>query len=238
MQREKLERQSLYARYHNQYPFIAPIDSYQKTEIKLILEEVPEYCLNIIDFCCGTGRIATILMSEKRKIIALDQSQVSLSKINIPDISPACCIAQAAPIKGDWADCVLFIQAFQYIPIEDHNIVLKELNRLLKKDGRLIISTFCYDSLFLRASHIFFKGRWKREGEEHGLNGFKLPYHRFTKSELVIKLHDAGFEITSMRLFRNYPFNLLSSNIDYLIAKSGLKLLGSHIIVCAKKISD
>jgi ubiquinone/menaquinone biosynthesis C-methylase UbiE len=164
MQSEKIKWQSQYIKYHNENPFIAATYPYEKTETKLILKEVPEYCLNIIDFCCGTGRIATILASEKRKILALDQSHGSLVKISNPNISPVCCIAQGAPIKGNWADCILFIQAFQYIPLKDHNVVLKELNRLLKKDGILIISTFCYDSIFLRASHIFFKGRWKRDG--------------------------------------------------------------------------
>jgi len=238
MQSEKIKWQSQYIKYHNENPFIAPTQSYQKTEIKLILEEVPGYCLNIIDYCCGTGRIATRIASEKRKTLALDQSHGSLVKINNPDISPVCCIAQAAPIKGEWADCILFIQAFQYIPVDEQNLVLRELNRVLKKDGRLIISTFCYDSIFLRGSHILFKDRWKRDGEEYGSKGFRLPYHRFTKSELAIKLHDAGFEITSLRLLKNYPFYLLSSNIDYLIAKSGLKLFGAHIIICAKKVGD
>lgn len=238
MQSEKLEWQSEYIKYHNENPFVAPRDSYQETEIRLILEEVPEDCLHIIDFCCGTSRIATLLASEKRETLALDQSSGSLAEINNPDISPLCCVAQAAPIKGGWADCVLFIQAFQYIPIGEHNVVLKELNRLLKGNGRLIISTFCYDSLFLRASHILFNDKWKRDGAEYGSNGFRLPYHRFTKTELMTKLHDTGFEVTSIRALRNYPFNLLSPKIDYLIAKSGLKLFGSHIIVHARKVGD
>jgi len=113
--------------------------------------------------------------------------------------------------------------------------VLQELNRILKNDGSLIISTFCYDAAFLRASHLCFKDRWKRDGFEYGSDGFKLPYHRFTKSELLTKLRDAGFEVTSMRLLRNYPFDQISTTLDYLIAKSGLKLFGSHIILHAKK---
>jgi len=239
MQSEKLEWQSEYINYHNKNPFVAPGGSYQGTEIRLILEELRRHgSPNIIDFCYGTGRITTLLASKERNILALDQSHGSLLQINNQYCSPICCIAQAAPIKGNWADCILFIQAFQYIPLEEHDVVLKELNRLLKKDGRLIISTFCYDSIFLRASHILFKDRWKRDGVEFGSNGFRLPYHRFTKSELLTKLRDAGFEITSIRLLRNYPFDQISTNMDYLIAKSGLKLFGSHIIVHARKVGD
>lgn len=235
MQSERLKWQSKYINYHDKIPFIAPIDSYQRTEIRLILEEIPECCSNIVDFCCGTGRLTLLLASENRKILALDQSHGSLIQIN-RYCSPICCLAQAAPIKKGWADCVLFIQAFQYLPVDDHGVVLQELNRLLKKGGSLIISTFCYDAIFLRAIHYFFKGKWKQDGVEHGSDGFRLPYHRFTKSELLAELHDAGFEITSIRLLRNYPFYLLSTNIDYLICKSGLKLFGSHIVVHARKL--
>jgi len=235
MQSEKLNWQSEYINYHNKNPFVAPAGSYQRTEIRLILEELPEYCSNIIDFCCGTGRIATLLASDKRNILALDQSYGSLIQISNQSCSPICCLAQAAPIKNGWADCVLFIQALQYIPVGEHDVVLQELNRILKNDGSLIISTFCYDAAFLRASHLCFKDRWKRDGFEYGSDGFKLPYHRFTKSELLTKLRDAGFEVTSMRLLRNYPFDQISTTLDYLIAKSGLKLFGSHIILHAKK---
>jgi len=238
MQSKEIGWQAEYINYRNKNPFIAPAGSYQRTEVRLILEEFPEHYSNIIDFCCGTGRITALLSSKKKKILALDQSHGSLTQISNQFCIPICCIAQAAPIKSGWADCVLFIQAFRYIPVEEHNIVLQELNKITKMGGSLIISTFCYDSIFPRTSHILFKDKWKRDGVEHGSDGFKLAYHRFTKSELLTKLRDAGFEVTSMRLLRNYPFDQISANIDYLIAKSGIKLFGSHIIVHAKKAGD
>jgi hypothetical protein len=49
-------------------------------------------------------------------------------------------------------------------------------------------------------------------------------------------LCDAGFELTSIRLLKNFPFDMLSSNIDYLTANSGLKRFGFHIIVHAIKL--
>jgi SAM-dependent methyltransferase len=236
MQSEKLKWQSEYIKYHNLKPFIAPADSYRRTEEKLLLEELPERCSNIIDYCCGTGRIATLVASEEQKVLALDQSIESLKKSYNQNCSPICCLAQKTPIKEKWADCVFFIQALQYIPLEEQSIIFQELNRLLKTNGKLIISTFCYDAVFLKIGHILFNNRWTLDGVEYGSNGFQLPYHRFKKSELKIKLHDAGFEITSMKLLRNYPIHLLSPNIDYIMARVGLKLFGSQIIISAKKV--
>ena len=132
MQSEKLEWQSEYIKYHNENPFVAPRDSYQETEIRLILEEVPEDCLHIIDFCCGTGRIATLLASEKRETLALDQSSGSLAEINNPDISPLCCVAQAAPIKGGWAVVYCSSRLFS-IYHREHNVVLKGVEQTTER---------------------------------------------------------------------------------------------------------
>ena len=158
MQSEKIKKQQQeYIKYRDGNPFISPLDPYQKTEIQLVMEEIGDNYSSIIDFCCGTGRISTLLASDKRKILAIDQSHNSLMKITNTNITPITCIAQSVPIINRWADCILFIQAFQYIPLEEHDAILTELNRLLKKDGSLIISTFCYDAIILRLRITFGK---------------------------------------------------------------------------------
>lgn len=56
MQSEKLKWQLEYVNYHSKNPFVAPEDSYQRTEIRLILEELwirP----NIAEFCRGNERV-------------------------------------------------------------------------------------------------------------------------------------------------------------------------------------
>jgi len=60
MQSEKLKWQSEYVKYHNEKPFVALGGSYQEKKNRLILEELGDNYSSIIDFCCGTGRIATI----------------------------------------------------------------------------------------------------------------------------------------------------------------------------------
>jgi hypothetical protein len=103
MQSEKIKLLSQYIICHNENPFIMPFNSNQKTEIKLILKKVTESCSNFFEFCCGTDRIAPRLTSEKREFFTLDRSHDFFMRINNLYIFSACFIAQAAPIKGDWA---------------------------------------------------------------------------------------------------------------------------------------
>lgn len=203
-------------------------------------------CENICDLCCGAGRFTIPLLKLGRRVCATDMSKGSLEallrRVDAEELKesslllPVCGLAQNIPIRDGWAGCVLFIGALQYIPVEDHNKVLLEINRCLHEGGELIMAIFYYDSLLLRLVHRLCPSRWARDGIEYGSNGFRLDYHRFTKAEIKKLLRQSGFEVISLKAYRNFPFDQLSTKLDLLIAEVGIKVFGTQLMVHARKM--
>jgi len=199
MQSEKIKLQSQYIEFNNENRFVAPLGSYQKTDIKLTSDEIPEYSIyNRFLLWYWQNYIIKISIRKKKKT-AIDQSHD------------------------------------QYLPVDEQNIEFVNINRLLKNNEKFTILKFFYDPIFLSDIHLFFRRKWKQDVLRHRCNGFRQFYHRIMKYELVTKIREAGFGVTSTRLLIFYSFDLVSFNIDYFIAKSSLKKIGYQFIFCAIK---
>jgi ubiquinone/menaquinone biosynthesis C-methylase UbiE len=129
----------------------------------MILGQISIEDKSIVDLCAGSGRFTIPLLRMNKLVASIDMSQGSLDllmrncekeNLSTSMVMPICSRAQSIPLPDEWADCVLFIQAFQYFPVTDHDMVLSEINRCLHKKGKLIIDTFCYDSILLRLLHM------------------------------------------------------------------------------------
>jgi SAM-dependent methyltransferase len=77
------------------------------------------------------------------------------------------------PLPGSYADCVLSTQVLEHIA--DPNLYIKECHRLLKPDGKLILSTH---------------GTWPYHPGPHNED-----YWRWTRVGLTKLLQDNGFEV-------------------------------------------
>ena len=122
-----------------------------KVEISDLLEELIKYKnkknFNIIDLGCGDGRILFYLekkgyLSKAEKIIGVDISpkRIEIFKKNVKNaigiISDVCNIKE---LDNENFDMIISSQVIEHVI--DENALLREIKRLLKKDGVGYIST-------------------------------------------------------------------------------------------------
>ena len=101
----------------------------------------------VIDYGCGPGRYlkrASQLVGEKGKVYAADIHELAvksvkkkIEKYNLKNVEPVLVNGCSCDINDDTADMIYAVDTFHMI--KEPVLFLKELHRLLKKDGFLII---------------------------------------------------------------------------------------------------
>lgn len=114
---------------------------------KLITGDLSQILVNLLDLQGnqlvldaggGTGRIAVGLIGEKRKIIVADSSLQMLTQARQKGgLLCSNCDVKNMPFDDNQFDRILIVDAFHHLP--DQKSSIKELWRLLKPGGRLII---------------------------------------------------------------------------------------------------
>lgn len=169
----------------------------------------------VADIGCGNGRHLILCAQNCKKIIGLDISKKLLgivqNKLNTNNINNTSLIHSNIiylPLKNDSVDAVLYIATLHNIRGKEKRIQsLKELNRILKKNGKAIVSVWSRWQDKYRKQ--FFK-KWFTQIEksefgdidiywrQHGLN---IPrfYHLYSKREFFNDLKKAGLEIQNLQ---------------------------------------
>jgi ubiquinone/menaquinone biosynthesis C-methylase UbiE len=169
----------------------------------------------VVDIGCGNGRHLIPCAKHCKKAIGLDISRKLLSitqqKINnekLKNIHLFHSEIVNIPIRDSSIDSVLFIATLHNIQIKDRrNRSLKEVNRILKRDSKALISVWSrwqdkYRKLFFKKW--FTPIRQKEFGDidiywrQHGLN---IPrfYHLYSKKEFISDLEKAEFKILKIQ---------------------------------------
>jgi len=159
---------------------------------------------NILDAGCGTGHLTLELLQEGFTVTATDYSQelVDFTKEMLnqagffPDVYQLD-LRNAKNLAENY-DTIVCLDVLEHI--DDDLIALQNLKNALKPGGVLIISVPALGWLY---SH---------RDEEIG------HYRRYNKHELLKKLTDAGFEISTIRFWN------LTGLLPYLISEKLLKI--------------
>ena len=99
--------------------------------------------LNIMDAGCGDGRFCKELVAIKKcKVTGVDYSQkaVSFAKLLLPEVNFVVADLVKLPFESETYDFIYLIETLEHIIPDNIDNVLGELNRVLKKDGQLIIT--------------------------------------------------------------------------------------------------
>ena len=130
----------------------------------------------VIDYGCGPGdyiKPASAAVGEKGKVYAVDIHKLAIKSVkklikrrDMHNVIPDLADGYSCSIKDDTADLIYALDMFHMI--EDVNPFLYELNRLLKKDGILILE----DGHQKREStkeKVRYSGKWEitEERERH-----------------------------------------------------------------------
>jgi ubiquinone/menaquinone biosynthesis C-methylase UbiE len=101
----------------------------------------------VIDYGCGPGdyiKLAATAVGEKGRVYAVDIHKLAIKSVkrlikkrDLKNVIPVLAEGYSCSIKDNTADLIYALDMFHMI--EDVNSFLHELNRLIKKDGTLIL---------------------------------------------------------------------------------------------------
>lgn len=120
--------------YKKNKTYISYTDPRLSKIIKLVREQAPS---NILDLGCGNGYL---LKQIKKKLPDASLTGIDVYKTYIKNIEIRMGdINNGIPFKNDRFDCVIMGEVIEHLPDPDY--ILKEVRRVLKSEGVLIIST-------------------------------------------------------------------------------------------------
>ena len=156
-----------------------------------------------LDLGCDGGRHLAVMAGKCDAVGAdLSFSMLEIAREKVGDVFLVCCDARNLPFLDETFDNALFVATLHNIEGKEGRIkALRELRRVLKKDGRAIISVWAkwQDRFILH----FIKKFFKRQGEHGDLlipwkkNGKEIMrfYHLYSMRELKKEIKESGFEI-------------------------------------------
>jgi ubiquinone/menaquinone biosynthesis C-methylase UbiE len=157
----------------------------------------------IIDVGGGTGLIAKVLRSKKLNddIMVIDLSRSMLQKVKDPTLSVVQGDVTTFPLKDETFTLAILVNTVHHIDETKQQVALREVFRILKKQGRIFIIEIWYSNTFL--SNLFIKIEKMLVGRTHHLTADKM--------QLVIQ--DAGFHEIKIFFPKKYPYRYVTTAI-------------------------
>jgi ubiquinone/menaquinone biosynthesis C-methylase UbiE len=105
----------------------------------------------IIDVGGGTGLIAKVLrkMSQESDIVVIDLSRSMLQKVDDPTLSVIQGDVTSFPLKNETFTLAIMINTIHHINEGKQQLALREVFRILKKQGRIFIIDIWFPNTFL-----------------------------------------------------------------------------------------
>jgi len=184
----------------------------------------------VLDLGCGNGRIFELLKDKQVDYYGIDVSEklIDIAKKNYPKAKFIVGDALNLPFSNSFFDAVFSIAVIHQIPSNElRSVFLKEAKRVLKPNGRMILTVWKFhqlDQYYLLFKYtilrLILKSKldWK-DILEPWANKTERYYHWFSKKELEILLEDSGFKAEEIGIIKNKKGN--RQNI-YLVARKPL----------------
>ena len=97
----------------------------------------------VLDIGCWTGQLEKLISQEAKELVGLepDKDAIRVAKKTIPGVSFFVGTAEKLPFRNRSFDTVIFLDVIEHIPAQTELKCLKEIYRVLKPKGILILST-------------------------------------------------------------------------------------------------
>ena len=195
---------------------IAP--SWSERRKKLIFQEVLDFQKNtkgiILDVGCGSGR--NILKGKKYICLDFSKNMLKYAKKNSgKNILFVRADATQLPIKDNSFDTILYVAILHVIKGEkNRKKALLELGRVMKKNGRAIITVWNKDQPRFSKSKKESCIPWKHKGKK-----YMRYYYLYDQKELNNALKSCKFKIESISGSDSKAFRLFARNIVAIVRK-------------------
>jgi len=187
------------------------LNPYENTRHEIVRKMLPSG-ETYLDIGCWSGdsTIAYGVFDKFKEVYAVELSEGAANKAKGKGIKVSICDINSdeLPYQENYFDCITFIDVIEHLVDPFH--ILKEIKRVLKSDGTLIIGTANIASFSNRIRIL--TGRRPRTSFDIGWDGGHLLY--FTPNDLKGLLKQYGFEIVeeyatgNLQFLRKLFFNL------------------------------
>ncbi len=185
-----------------------PLDYYQKgvrnnalqrawhtRKLDVVISSVRKYPKTVLDVGCASGWFLSRVHKQfpKSKCVGVDiyKDAILYGKKKYPRINFRVSDAHTLPFKANSFDLVICTEVLEHV--EDPLLVLKEIKRVLKIDGQVIIE--------LDSGSVLFSVVWFLWGLSQGRVWNHSHLHSFNVQKLERMLKKCGFTIESKKRF-------------------------------------
>ncbi|MBU4502504.1 MAG: class I SAM-dependent methyltransferase [Nanoarchaeota archaeon] len=206
--------------------------------IKIILRSIVKSkikdtkIISILDVGCGTGTRLEEMSGKYEDVIGIDISHDALRYARMRGcFNMICANAQSLPIKTESLDVVLLLDVLEHI--EEDYTAIKEVYRVLREDGFLIITVPAHKFLWsLHDKYLHHKRRYNKDDLCYILEKNKFEIKRLTYWNMFM-----FFPVTLMVPFRNVvEFMSIRKKRRYLLPDLLNSILLSVLRIENKKI--
>ena len=158
----------------------------EELRYRMLISKVPKKSKKVLDIGCGNGELICMLAEMGHESVALDLSKNRLNnfkdrarKVGVVQIQGD---AMNIPLQDSSIDVIMCSEVLEHI--KDYENVLKEMNRILKSHGRIVVSVPYKEELM----EIVCPHCGKRF----------VPYghlHSFDKNKLFSSMNHCGFNV-------------------------------------------
>jgi ubiquinone/menaquinone biosynthesis C-methylase UbiE len=114
----------------------------EELRYRMLSSKVPKESKKVLEIGCGNGELIRMLAEEGHECVALDLSKNRLAKImNMAkklDVAQIQGDATNIPLQKLSIDVIMCSEVLEHI--KDYEKVLKQMNRILKPHGRIVVS--------------------------------------------------------------------------------------------------
>lgn len=151
----------------------------------------------VLDAGCGSGVLSYFIAKDNpsSKVIGIDCNASAIafcrSKYSLPNLKFKKCLVDKLDFKDESISKFAFLEVIEHIYDHQAKQVLKQFHRLLKKGGRVVISTPNYASLWPLIEYTLdkFKLIPQLSVEQH--------VEKYTGNKLITLGHETGFKLVS-----------------------------------------
>ena len=157
----------------------------------------------IIDVGGGTGLVAKVLRSKKQNddIMVIDLSRSMLQKVKDSTLSVIQGDVTTIPLRDETFTLAILINTIHHIDETKQQVVMREVFRILKKQGRIFIIEISHPNTFF--SNLFIKIEKILVGKTYHLTADKMQ--RITQ--------EAGFHKIKVFSPKKYPYRYVTTAV-------------------------